>query len=102
MKSRLIFNRTFEISMNERVDIYLREVETGTHYPEGVKYAVNYRRKENTKWIVLIRVDNKEQRGHHLHFGGKIEKFDFISIDETVKFILKKRGELNENRTKGS
>ncbi|MFH1443468.1 MAG: hypothetical protein ABIG96_05525 [Candidatus Micrarchaeota archaeon] len=94
MKSGLIYKKTLKISATERIDVYLREIEQDEHYPEGLKYAINYRIIEAGIWTVKIRADNKEQRGHHIHIQDKIEKFEFISYEETLKYVVGLRSRL--------
>ena len=91
-----MFDKSIKLSEYEVLDIYLREVEKDACYPEGVKYAINYRVKETGSWIVKIRVDNKECQGHHVHFDGKLAEFNFKSFEETIAYVLNERLKLNE------
>jgi hypothetical protein len=102
MKSKLIFEKTMDLSGNEKLDVYLREVKKDRYFPEGVKYAINYRVKEGKCWNVVLRLDNKEQRGHHVHYNGKITPFDFVSFEAAINYVMKMREALYENRSKGS
>lgn len=102
MKSKLIFDKTLDLSEKQKLDIYLREVKIDINYPQGIKYAINYRVKEGKSWNVLLRLDNKEQRGHHMHLLGKLKPFDFSTFEAAIDYALKQGGALYENRIKGS
>ena len=94
MPSELIIKRIVILSEIEKMDIIVWQVPKSKDRPEGVKYSVNYRRLKNDEWVSRIRVDNSEGKGHHLHIDKQEEEFDFISIEETIKFVLNKRSEL--------
>ncbi|MBI5224956.1 hypothetical protein HY989_03725 [Candidatus Micrarchaeota archaeon] len=94
MKSKLILDRSYRISENEILDVYYLEVERDSFYPEGMKYAINYRIFRNGKWHVIVRIDNKERQGHHIHFKGNVEKFNFTSFEDAKNKVLKLGDEL--------
>ncbi|MEK6843431.1 MAG: hypothetical protein AABY04_02995 [Candidatus Micrarchaeota archaeon] len=94
MKSKLIEDESYHLSENEVLDVYYLEVDKDRFYPEGIKYAVNYRIFKDGKWHVIVRIDNKERHGHHIHMSGKIEKFKFISVEDAKNTVLKIRSEL--------
>ena len=91
MASKLIVKRTVILSENEKIDIKVWQVPRTKDKPEGIKYSVNYRILKKDEWISKIRVDNSEGKGHHLHIDNKEKEFKFVSIEETIKYILSKR-----------
>ena len=94
MPSKLIIKRIIVLSRIEKIDINVWQVPRTKDKPEGIKYSINYRILKKDEWVSKIRVDNSEGKGHHIHIDKKEEEFDFISIEETIKFILYKRGEI--------
>jgi hypothetical protein len=78
--------------MPAAIDVYFREVPPDKYYHEGFKYALNYRVKENGIWIVKNRIDNKEGKGHHVHFGNRVENYNYTSFEGAINYILTLRG----------
>ena len=91
MASKLIVKRTVILSENEKIDIKVWQVPKTKDKPEGIKYSVNYRILKKDEWISKIRVDNSEGKGHHVHIDKKVKEFKFVSIEETIKFVISKR-----------
>ena len=91
MASKLIVKRTVILSENEKIDIKVWQVPKTKDKPEGIKYSVNYRILKKDEWISRIRVDNSEGKGHHVHIDKKVKEYNFVSIEETIKFVLSKR-----------
>ncbi len=94
MVAKLIVKRIIILSENEKMDINVWQVPKSQNKPEGIKYSVNYRILINDDWVSRIRIDNSEGKGHHLHIDDAEEEFEFVSIEETIKFILDKRSEI--------
>ena len=91
MASKLIVKRSIILSETEIIDINVWQVLKSKQIPDGIKYSVNYRKLKKDEWISKIRVDNSESKGHHLHIDNKEKDFKFVSIEETIRFILSKR-----------
>ena len=91
MASKLIIKRTVILSENEKIDIKVWQVPKSKDKPEGIKYSVNYRILKKDEWISRIGVDNSEGKGHHVHLDKKVKEFKFVSIEDTIKFVLIKR-----------
>ncbi len=91
MPWKLIVKRTVILSEIEKIDIKVWQVPKSKDKSEGIKYSVNYRILKKDEWFSKIRIDNSEGKGHHLHIDNKEKEFKFVSIEETIKFILSKR-----------
>ena len=89
----MITKRTILLSETEIIDIKVWKVPRSKIIPDGIKYSVNYRILRKGEWLSKIRVDNSEGKRHHLHIDEKEEKFDFTSIEETIRYVLTKRGD---------
>jgi hypothetical protein len=71
---------TKEIRGNEIVEIKIWQVPRSKAFPHGVKYSIAYIRNGKR----LLGYDNAEGKGHHRHYGGKEESYDFFDMWKTL------------------
>ena len=60
------------------VELKVWRIPKSTNYPEGVKYS--FFATHSGK--VLVGYDNHKPKGHHRHFAGEEEPYDFDGFDK--------------------
>ena len=71
---------TKEIRGDEIVEIKIWQVPRSKAFPHGVRYSIAYIRGGKR----LVGYDNGEGKGHHRHYRGKEESYDFLDIWRTI------------------
>ncbi|HVN23105.1 MAG TPA: DUF6516 family protein [Syntrophorhabdales bacterium] len=79
MTSILVLH-TKEVRGNEIVEIKVWQVPRSKAVPHGVKYSIAYIR-DGTR---LLGYDNAEGKGHHRHYRGREEPYDYLDIWRTI------------------
>ena len=60
------------------VEFTVWQVTGSVQYPEGFKYSFFAVRNG----VVLVGYDNHRPKGHHRHFGGTEEAYEFTGLDK--------------------
>ena len=60
------------------IELTVWQVTRSAQYPEGFKYAFFAVRNG----VVLVGDDNHPPKGHHRHFGGMEEAYEFAGLDK--------------------
>jgi hypothetical protein len=77
-KATRIFHEKIRTVEGVVVELTVWQVIRSAQYPEGFKYSFFAVRNG----VILVGYDNHNPKGHHRHFGGKEEAYDFAGLDK--------------------
>ncbi len=77
-KATRIFHEKIRTVEGIVVEFTVWQVTRSAQYPEGFKYSFFAVRNG----VVLVGYDNHRPKGHHRHFRGKEETYEFAGLDK--------------------
>ena len=77
-KARRILHEKIRTAEGIIVEFTVWQVTRSAQYPEGFKYSFFAVRNG----VVLVGYDNHPPKGHHRHFGGIEEAYEFAGLDK--------------------
>ena len=85
MSSKLLYHRKWILEEDELIEVKAWKVPVSKNYPEGIKYSLVYIRKGRR----ILAYDNYQGHGHHRHYFGKTEPYQFINLERLIKDFWK-------------
>ena len=80
MAKSIIPKRRLITEKNNLIEIVAWKVPKSKFYPEGIKYSFTFVH-ENKRTIAF---DNFNNEGHHKHYWGRKESYEFKSLERTA------------------
>ncbi len=80
------------------VEMKVWEVPVSEKNPDGVRYSLYWVKKE----VVLVGYDNHHPKGHHRHYGGRQETYEFTGIEDLIRDFLEDQRRINHESKKDS
>ena len=77
-RARAVFHEKVRTATGIIVELRVWQVTRSEQYPEGFKYSF-FAIRDGT---VLVGYDNHASKGHHRHFGGSEEVYEFDGLEK--------------------
>ncbi len=80
------------------VEMKVWEVPISEKNPDGVRYSLYWVEKE----VVLVGYDNHHPKGHHRHYAGRQEPYEFMGIEQLIRDFLEDQRRISHESKKDS
>lgn len=84
MSSKLAFHEKWIEEDGSIVEMKIWEVPVSEKNPDGVRYSLYWVKGEKR----LVGYDNHHPKGHHRHYDGKEESYEFTGIENLIGNFL--------------
>ena len=81
-KAKLLIEDKYNIGNNTCEMVIWELPKKAAKRPHGFKYRLYY---GNEKGNCLLRYDNEQGKGDHIHYGRYEQKYTFISVEQLIK-----------------